>query len=101
MYVIEPHILKRFIPEDTKYDFSTNLFPILQEKEIPCTGTSPTATGATWARSIHTAMSTGDTRRPRQYRISREKIGENVWVGRNVEISPDAVIHGPVVLEIS
>ncbi len=99
MYVIEPHILKRFIPEDTKYDFSTDLFPTLQEKDIPLYGY---VADGYWCdvgtlnsyRDVHRAILDGLV----NIEFPGKKIGENVWVGRNVEISPDAVIHGPVVL---
>lgn len=99
MYIIEPHILNRFIPDDTKYDFSMDLFPILQERDIPLYGY---VADGYWCdvgtlgsyRDVHRAVLDGLV----NIEFPGKKIGENIWVGRNVEISPEAVIHGPVVL---
>lgn len=99
MYVIEPHILDRFIPEDAAYDFSMDLFPILQERDVPLYGY---VADGYWCdvgtlgsyRDVHRAILDGLV----NIDFPGKKIGDNVWVGRNVEISPDSVIRGPVVL---
>jgi mannose-1-phosphate guanylyltransferase/phosphomannomutase len=61
MYIIEPHILNRFIPDDTKYDFSMDLFPILQERDIPLYGYVADGYWCDVERSLPIVTSTGDS----------------------------------------
>ncbi|MFW5807757.1 MAG: nucleotidyltransferase family protein, partial [Spirochaetota bacterium] len=38
MYVIEPDVIRKHVPANTKFDFSFDLFPLLQEKNLPLYG---------------------------------------------------------------
>ncbi|TAL33922.1 MAG: hypothetical protein EPN93_12875 [Spirochaetes bacterium] len=99
MYIIEPEIINEHIPEGTRFDFSMDLFPILQRLGIPMYG--HVAEGY-WCdvgnlgayRDVHQAILEGRV----GIDFPGKKIGDNVWVGRNVEIAPNAVLRGPVIL---
>ena len=99
MYIIEPKIIRKHIPDDTKFDFSIDLFPLLQEKNIPLYGyvaegywcdVGNLSTYSDVHRDILNGVVTID--------IPGKKIDKNVWVGRDVEIHPEAEIKGPVVI---
>lgn len=99
MYIIEPEIIERYIPENEKFDFSLDLFPLLAKKEIPLYGF--VAEGY-WCDvgnlnaycDVHLAILAGRVK----IDFPGKKIGENVWVGKNVEIAPGAIVQGPAVL---
>ncbi len=99
MYLIEPEIIRNYIPANRKYDFSLDLFPLLRKKKIPLYGY---IADGYWCdvgnldayREVHQAILDGMVK----IDFPGKKIGEKIWIGKNVEISPDAVIRGPVIL---
>lgn len=99
MYVVEPEIIRRYIPEDAQFDFSLDLIPLLKSEGIPMYGHIAEGywcdVGTMHAyREVHQAILDGKVR----VDFPGKKIGDAVWVGRNVEIAANAKIRGPVVL---
>jgi len=97
MYVIEPEIVNKFIPPKTKFDFSLNLFPLLQKKKISLYGY---IADGYWC-DVGNLTSYSDVQKDILDELVKidlpgMKIAKNIWVGKNVEIHPDAVIKGPV-----
>ena len=99
MYVIEAKTIKKFVPEDTKFDFSLDLFPLLQKKNIPLYGY--VANGywcdvgnLTMFSEVHKNILDGLV----SIDIPGKQIAENVWVGKDVEIHPEANVKGNVCL---
>ncbi len=99
MYIIEPKIIKKHIPDNTKFDFSMDLFPLLQEKGIPLYGY---VADGYWCdvgnlstySDVHKDILHGIV----SLDIPGKKISQDVWVGHEVDIHPEAEIKGPVVL---
>ncbi|MGQ9842071.1 MAG: sugar phosphate nucleotidyltransferase [Spirochaetota bacterium] len=99
LYIIEPEIMKRFVPKNVQFDFSYDLFPLLQKNNIPIYGY---IADSYWCdignldayRKVHQDILSGIVK----INFPGKKIGENIWAGNDVEIHPDAKITGPVVL---
>lgn len=99
LYVIEPEIMERFVPKHEKFDFSYDLFPLLQKNNIPIYGY---ISDGYWCdignldayRKVHQDILNGIVK----IDFPGKKIGENIWAGQDVEIHPDATVVGPVVL---
>ncbi len=96
MYVIEPEIINNHIPGSVKYDFSLDLFPLLQEKDVPLYGY--TADGY-WC-DVGNLISYGDVHREIldglvKIDLPGKKIAKDIWVGKDFDIHPEAVITGP------
>jgi len=97
MYVINPKIIGEYIPDNTKYDFSFDLFPQLQENKIPLYGYI--AEGY-WCdvgnlssyTDVHTDILEGFAK----IDFSAKQIKKGVWAGQDADIHPEAVIKGPV-----
>lgn len=98
IYILQPEVL-RYMERDKQYDFSKDLFPLLLQRNEPLYGYI--AEGY-WC----------DIGNLQQYRISQEdvlggrvkveipfkKISEEIWCGENTEISPSAVLRGPLLI---
>jgi len=99
MYVINSDLIDEHIPENENFDFSLDLFPILQKNNIPLFGY---ISDGYWCdvgnistfRDVHTDILDGIV----DIDIPGKKIAHNVWIGKEVEIHPDAKITGPVVI---
>ncbi len=95
IYILEPEVLTYF-KAGQKFDFSQDLFPLLLEKGKPMYGY---ITDEYWCDignlqtylQAHYDMLSGNVRFP----IPGIKIGENIWVGENVDIDPEARLEGP------
>ncbi len=98
IYVLSPEVLD-LIPENEPSDFSNDIFPMLLEKGLPMYGF---VADGYWC-------DIGDLRE--YYRANMdflyervdldppgELIGDKIWVGKNVEIAPDARLYGPIYL---
>jgi len=99
MYVIEPEIIAAHVPENTKFDFSMDLFPRLQKNKIPLYGY---ISEGYWC-DVGNLVSYNDVHKDIleglvNIDMPGKKIGNRVWVGKDVEIHPEAVIKGPVLL---
>jgi mannose-1-phosphate guanylyltransferase/phosphomannomutase len=99
MYVIEPKILNKYVPAQTKFDFSFDLFPLLQKNKIDLYGYIE---DGYWCdvgnihsyRQVHYDILDGLV----DLETSHKTIAKDVWVGKNVEIDPEANIKGPVLI---
>lgn len=96
IYVIEPEILE-MIPQNTKYDFSKDLFPRLLEKGYPMFGCIMPGYwcdigNLTQYRNAHYDVLAG---RARTF-IPGQKKADRVWVGKGAEIHPEAHLEGPL-----
>lgn len=95
IYILEPEVLSYF-KSGQKFDFSQDLFPLLLEKGKPMYGY---ITEEYWCDignlqtylQAHYDMLSGKVRFP----VPGHKIGENIWVGENVDIHPEAKVEGP------
>jgi len=99
VYVIEPGQITPHIPEDEKFDFSLDLFPRLKKIGLPMYGFISDGywcdTGSlTMYSNVHKDILDGKVR----IEIPGKKIAHNIWVGRDVEIDPDARVRGPVII---
>jgi mannose-1-phosphate guanylyltransferase/phosphomannomutase len=99
MYVIEPETMKKFVPKDTNFDFSFDLFPLLQSKNINLYGY---ISDGYWCDvgNIESYLKVHHDILDQLVEIEMpgKRITENVWVGSNVEIDPAAIITGPAVI---
>ncbi|MEW6526175.1 MAG: sugar phosphate nucleotidyltransferase [Spirochaetota bacterium] len=99
LYIIEPEIMERFVPANEKFDFSYDLFPLLQKNTIPIYGY---ISDGYWCdignleayRKVHQDILNGLVK----ITFPGKKIGEDIWAGKDVEIHPEAKVLGPVVL---
>ena len=99
MYVIEPAHIKKYIPDEEKFDFSLDLFPILKKKKIAMYGF---VTDGYWCdvgnlstySNVHKDILDGKVK----IEIPGKKIAHDIWVGRDVEIDPGAKIKGPIII---
>ncbi len=99
MYVIEPEIMNRYVPRNIKFDFSLNLFPILQQNGTPLYGY---IADGYWCdvgnlqsyNQIHYDI----LERLVDVKIPGKKIGPDIWVGQDVDIHPEAEVQGPVII---
>jgi mannose-1-phosphate guanylyltransferase/phosphomannomutase len=98
IYVLDPGVFE-FIPEGEVVDFSSDVFPSVLERGLSLHGT---VVDGYWEdvgtlesyRTAHENLLDGDVR------IERPgfQLRERVWIGEGVEISPDAIINGPVLV---
>lgn len=99
IYILEPDVLK-FIPPNTAYDFSTQLFPRLLKEELPIYG--HVAEGY-WCdvgnldeyMRANADMLNGKVNLPEPIGTH---LGGGIWVGNDVEIAPNAQLFGPIYL---
>src|SRR5436190_1582725 len=98
IYVLDPGVFE-FIPGGDVVDFSSDVFPPVLEKGLPLLGT---VVDGYWEdvgtlesyRTAHENLLDGEVR------IERPgfQLRERVWIGEGVEISPDAIMNGPVLI---
>jgi mannose-1-phosphate guanylyltransferase/phosphomannomutase len=98
IYVLEPGVFE-FIPEGEVIDFSGDVFPAVLERGLSLHGT---VVDGYWEdvgtlesyRTAHEDLLDG------KVHIERPgfQLREQVWIGEGVEISPDAIINGPVLV---
>ena len=99
MYVIEPEVINSHVPEGEKFDFSMDLFPLLQKKNVPLYGY---IADGYWC-DVGTLSSYNDVHKDIleglvNIDIPGKKLGKNVWAGKDVDIHPEARLKGPVLL---
>jgi len=99
IYIFEPEVLD-LIPEKVPYDFSNDLFPEMLKKNVPIHG--HVAQGY-WCD----VGNIGEYRKANADLLNGElnladpigdHIGGNIWVGKDVDIAPDAQLYGPIYL---
>ncbi len=98
IYVLEPEIFD-LIPENTVFDFSEDLFPLILDKGLPLFGYV--------AEGYWTDVGTIDSYMNAQRDVLEAKVqveppgfalGERIWLGEGSEIDPGARIDGPAVI---
>ncbi len=98
IYVLEPHIFD-FIAEGTAVDFAGDVFPAVLDAGKKLLGT---VVDGYWEdvgtieayRSAHGDILDGRV----AIDIAGFEVRERVWLGEGADISPDAEIHGPVLV---
>ncbi|HPS58780.1 MAG TPA: sugar phosphate nucleotidyltransferase [Spirochaetota bacterium] len=99
MYIIEPADIVPYIPDDEKFDFSLDLFPRLKSHDIPMYGF---ISDGYWCDIGNLAMYSNVHKDILEGKVNIEipgkKIAHNIWVGRDVEIDPEAHIRGPIII---
>ena len=98
IYVLEPEIFD-FIPEDTVFDFSEDLFPLLLDKGLPLYGY---IADGYWTDVGNIDAYLTAQRDVLDARVDVEipgfALGERIWLGEGAEIDPGARIDGPAVI---
>ncbi|MEM7031131.1 MAG: sugar phosphate nucleotidyltransferase [Chloroflexota bacterium] len=98
IYVLEPEILD-LIPEGESYDFSHQLFPKLIAKNDPVAGYIADGYWCDIGNISSLRQATADLLEGKANGIDLgTHIGGNIWVGGDVEISPNATLFGPIFL---
>jgi mannose-1-phosphate guanylyltransferase / phosphomannomutase len=98
IYVLEPEIFA-FIPPDEVVDFSSDVFPAVLESGKPLLGHIVDGywedVGTLEAyRSAHDDILDGKL----SLDIPGFEVRESVWLGEGADVSPDAIMHGPVLI---
>jgi mannose-1-phosphate guanylyltransferase / phosphomannomutase len=99
LYVISPEIIRNWIPESGKFDFSIDLFPLLQKNGIPLYGY---IAHGYWCdignlsayAEVHKHILSGMV----NIDFPGIKIAPDIWIGKDAEIHPRAIIKGPVII---
>lgn len=99
IYVLEPEVLDRYVPEGAFFDFAEDVFPRLLEAGERLVGYegdfywSDVGTLEAYLAAQHDALS-GKVRA----RIPGERRGEGLWVDRDAWLDPTAAFEGQVVI---
>jgi mannose-1-phosphate guanylyltransferase/phosphomannomutase len=99
LYIVEPAIMHEHVPPHVKFDFSMDLFPLLQKKGIPLYGY---IADGYWCdignlntySDVHKDILDGMV----NIDFPGKKIAPSVWAGRDVEIHPGAIVRGPILI---
>jgi mannose-1-phosphate guanylyltransferase / phosphomannomutase len=98
IYVVEPEVLD-LIPDGVPSDWSKDIFPQMLQEGRPLYGY---IAGGSWTDIGDIAeymRATGDALHRRVHtQDPGQHIGGDVWVGKGVEIAPDAQLYGPIFL---
>lgn len=98
IYILEPEILD-YIPQDTNFDFSQELFPMLLEKGAPLYGY---VTDCYWCDigSIEQFMKSQQDVLSSKGKVNIEgiELSQNIWIGGGTSVDPDAKLAGPIVI---
>lgn len=98
IYVLEPEVFD-YIPEDTVYDFSHDLFPMLLDKGLPLYGYV--------AEGYWCDVGNFDTYLKAHLDVLEGRVdceipgfalGGGIWLGEGAEVDPEARIDGPAVI---
>jgi mannose-1-phosphate guanylyltransferase/phosphomannomutase len=98
IYVLEPGVFD-FIPEGEVVDFSGHVFPAVLDRGLPLLGT---VVGGYWEdvgtleayRAAHEDVLSERV----ELEIPGFKMRDGVWAGQGSDISPDALVEGPVLV---
>lgn len=98
IYVLEPEVLD-YCDEGKSCDFSRDLFPLLLEKDAPLFGHVSSGYWCDIGDSNEYMRASFDLL---EGKLNLGEIGEHIgggiWCGGEVEIAPDAQLHGPIYL---
>jgi mannose-1-phosphate guanylyltransferase/phosphomannomutase len=98
IYVLDPGVFE-FIPAGEVVDFSGDVFPAVLGRGLPLLGT---VVDGYWEdvgtlesyRTAHENLLDGQV----QLDLPGFQLRDGVWIGEGVDVSPDAIIHGPVLV---
>ena len=98
IYVLDPGVFE-FIPEGEVVDFSGDVFPAVLDRGLSLLGT---VVDGYWEdvgtlesyRTAHENLLDGQV----ELELPGFQLREGVWIGEAVEVSPDAIIQGPVLV---
>src|SRR4051812_39747826 len=98
IYVLDPGVFE-FIPEGEVVDFSGDVFPEVLARGLSLLGT---VVDGYWEdvgtlesyRTAHEDLLDGRV----DIELPGFQLREGVWIGEGVDVSPDAIIHGPVLV---
>jgi mannose-1-phosphate guanylyltransferase/phosphomannomutase len=98
IYVLEPEIFE-YIPAETVFDFSHDLFPVLLDKGLPLFGY---VADGYWCDVGHFDSYLKAHQDVLDGRVDVEipgfSIGRGIWLGEGAEVDPEARLDGPVVI---
>ncbi len=98
IYVLDPGVFE-LIPEGEVVDFSSDVFPAVLDRGLRLFGT---VVDGYWEdvgtlesyRTVHEQLLDGRVR----IDIPGFEVRDGVWIGEGVDVSPDAIIEGPVLI---
>lgn len=95
IYVLEPEVIS-YIPYDTAYDFSRDLFPVLFQNQEPfyayrADGYWCDVGSLSQYRNVHFDALTGKVK----LEMSASKVANGIWVGDDVDIHPTVRLRAP------
>ncbi len=99
LYVMDPAVIRDLVPPDARFDFSLDLFPLLQEKNFPLYGF---IADGYWC-DVGNLSTYSDVHRDILGGLVKidfpgKKIAPDIWAGRDFEMHPTAIIRGPVII---
>jgi NDP-sugar pyrophosphorylase family protein len=102
IYVLEPHVMEH-VPEDTKFDFSRNLFPILLDRDQPMYGHTLEGLWMDIGRPRDLIMANQRVLRevpmPETTHALPDGVGPGVWTDASVAYGAGISIEGPSMLD--
>ncbi|MEA3407082.1 MAG: mannose-1-phosphate guanyltransferase [Chloroflexota bacterium] len=98
IYLLEPEVLDYF-DRGVQFDFSKDLFPLLLENGDPLYGYVADGYWCDVGNLSEYTRASGDMLLQKvQLEPFGEELREGLWVGEEVQIAPDAELHGPIFL---
>lgn len=98
IYVLEPEILD-FFDFNTNFDFAKDLFPLVHGRGLPLYGYIANGYWCDVGNIPEYMRATADALSGRITGLSLGRyLGDGIWVGKDVEIAPDAHLEGPIYL---
>ncbi|MBS4026069.1 MAG: NTP transferase domain-containing protein [Clostridia bacterium] len=96
IYILQPEVLK-FCPENSFFDFSKNLFPILLEQKLPLYGCGLAGYWSDIGNIQQYCQTQFDILLGKTtISVAGREIKPSVWIQEGVEIAPEATIIPPV-----
>lgn len=99
IYVMDPAVLDR-IPANTPYDWASQVFPAMLDSGASLYGYAAPGYWCDIGNFAEYRRATADLLRGLVYPTETlgRHIGGDIWVGKNVDIAPDAQLFGPIYL---
>jgi mannose-1-phosphate guanylyltransferase/phosphomannomutase len=101
IYILEPKVLD-FIPPETQFDFSKNLFPLILENKLPLYGYIAKGYWRDIGNLVEYRISHYDVMDEKVKVIipgkRTNKVGKGIWIGEETKIHPTAILENPVVI---
>ena len=99
IYVLDPAVLDR-IPVNTTYDWASQVFPRMLDSGAPLYGYAAPGYWCDIGNFSEYRRANADLLRGLVFPTSTlgTHIGGDIWVGRDVDIAPDAQLFGPIYL---